>query len=119
MWASLSDEELVRTSELIVLGEWQGQTTLSTSGLGTLNLGVIAVTETLKGLPNTRVVFVALPAASAPRSSSDIHFKQGDRGLWLLRLRPESTGIYLADHPQRFVPLIGNEARIKQLRQKL
>lgn len=119
MWASLSDDELIRKSDLIVLGEWLGHSILNTGHSSDLTVGVIAISEVLKGPSTSTVALVSIPAATAPRSSSDLVYRQGDRGLWLLRLRPNSTGIYLADHPQRFVATLGGEARIKQLRQKI
>lgn len=116
MWAPLSDEELVRSSDLIVVGEWQGQSAFSATGSGDIEIGVVLVSETLKG-KGPGFALVALPSSSAPRSSSDLVYRRGDRGLWLLKLQPGSKGLYLADHPQRFVPSAGGEQRIRQLRQ--
>lgn len=51
---------------------------------------------------------------------SDLSWAPGDRGLWLLRVRPGAeTGLYLADHPQRFVPAATGAARIETLRKAL
>jgi hypothetical protein len=116
MWAGLGDEELVRSSDLIVMGEWQGQTTLSSAPAVELETGVIIISEVLKGVGNPAFALVALPANKALRSSSDPDYRRGDRGLWLLRARPNSKGLYLVDHPQRFVPAVGGENRIRQLR---
>lgn len=117
MWAALDDTALLQGSDLIVLGEWQGQTAVAAPDLASGDIGVIGVSEVLKGKAQD-VVLVALPAAAGPRSSSDPAFRRGERGLWLLRLRPGSQGVYLADHPQRFVPL-RQAARIRALRQQL
>lgn len=117
MWAALSDDELIRSSDLVVVGEWQGQTAFSTAPVAEMAIGVIAVSEVWKGAGNPAFALVALPSAKAPRSSGDLVFRRGDRGLWLLRLRPDSQGLYLADHPQRFVPAGGGEQRFRQLRQ--
>lgn len=116
MWAGLGDEELVRSSDLIVMGEWQGQTTLSVAPAVELEAGIIIISEVLKGGGNPAFALVALPASKAPRSSNDPDYRRGDRGLWLLRARPDSKGLYLIDHPQRFVPVAGGESRIRQLR---
>lgn len=117
MWASLSDDELIRGSDLIVMGEWQGQTALSAPSVPEISIGVIAISEVWKGAGAPAFALVALPSGNMPRSSSDRVFRRGDRGLWLLRLRPDGQGLYLADHPQRFVPSAGGEQRIRQLRQ--
>lgn len=116
MWAGLGDEELVRSSDLIVMGEWQGQTTLASSPGAAQEIGVIVISEVHKGAGNPAFALVALPASKAPRSSNDPDYRRGDRGLWLLRARPDSRGLYLVDHPQRFVSVVGGESRIRQLR---
>jgi hypothetical protein len=117
MWAGLSDDELIRGSDLVVQGEWQGQTALSMPSVPEIAVGVIAISEVWKGAGNPTFALVALPSSKAPRSSSNLTFRRGDRGLWLLRLQPGSQGLYLVDHPQRFVPLDGGEQRMRQLRQ--
>lgn len=117
MWAALSDDELIRTSDLIVVGEWQGQTTFSAPSFPEAAIGVIAISEVLRGPGNPAFALVILPSDKKPRSSSDPAFHRGDRGLWLLRLKPDSQGLYLVDHPQRFVSGEGESQRIRQLRQ--
>ncbi len=121
MWVKMSDAELLLHSDLIVMGTWQGPATPSAGGAAAMpNAGVVAVSEVLKGPGATTRVLVALPALDAPRSSSDLHYRVGDTGLWLLRKRPgEQADVYLADHPQRFVPAATDAARIKSLRELL
>jgi hypothetical protein len=118
MWASLTDDELIKSSELIVMGEWLGETTFTAAGRDAMTVGVVSVSEVLKGAPTTRVVLIVQPSTSL-KSSTDIAFKRGDRGLWLLRPQPNSKGLFLADHPQRFVPAATGQERIQQLRKKL
>ncbi len=118
MWAQMSDEELVASSELIVLGEWLGQTQValegSKSGEG---VGVVAVTEVLKGSREPGFALVQRPTTGSLRSSSELNFERGQKGLWLLRAKGGATqGIYLADHPQRFVSANADPARITALR---
>jgi len=107
MWAAMSERELIDASEIIVVGEWQ-------PGPGQPH---ILVSEVLKGPAGLRSLPLA-DTASGLRSSSDPDHRTGDRGLWLLRRHPDSKArpLYLADHPQRFVPAAGGEARIRQLR---
>ena len=124
MWAQMSDEELLTRSDLIVMGEWVGQSEpLTLGGTVRVELGAIAIAEVLKGPKGVNatsaptVALVRVAPAAAPASSSDLACRRGQRGLWLLRLDPGgSSGIYLADHPQRFVPADKDAGRIARLR---
>ena len=118
MWAAMSDAELAQGSSVVVMGTWAGQSALSLPGsAAAIQVGVVVVSEVLKGAAGQTVVFVAVPDAATLRSSSDIHFRKGDSGLWLLRAHPSGdSGLYLADHPQRFVPAATGAARIQSLR---
>jgi hypothetical protein len=106
MWVKLSEAELVDQSDLIVSAELIGETHLQLSpDQPKLTVGVLRVGEVLKGDPSQTVALLALPSPEAPRSSADILYRRGQRGLWLLRRQsPKSQGIYLANHPQRFIP---------------
>jgi hypothetical protein len=121
MFARFSDDELISRSELIVVGEWLGQSAVGAAALGEstprLDLGAIAIAEVLKGPATQTVALVATTAANTARSGSDVAHKRGERGLWLLRAKPGApAGIYLADHPQRFE---ADAARIEALRRLL
>lgn len=121
MFVRLSDADLISRSDLIVLGEWMGQSAVGATALGDsaarLDLGAVAVSDVLKGPAGQTVVFVATPSAEAARTGSDQRHRRGERGLWLLRAMPGApTGIYLADHPQRFE---AEAARIDALRRLL
>jgi hypothetical protein len=121
MWEKMSDAELLQRSDLIVVGTWQGLA-LPPSGSAavTPTVGVVAVSEVLKGPATTTRALVVVPAPDAPRSSNDLYYRVGDTGLWLLRKRPgEQANLYLADHPQRFVPAATEAARIEVLRKML
>jgi len=68
-------------------------------------VGTIRVESVLKGPAALGVALLALPSPAGPRSSTDLGYREGQRGLWFLRVRhPEGSGLYLADHPQLFVP---------------
>lgn len=116
MFAPMSDEELIRHSDLVIVGEWLGQTSLAIDSTR-LELGVIRIGEVLKGSPGAAVALVPCPAPDAPRSSSDLRFKRGDAGVWFLRNHPRIAGAFVLDHPQRFV--VGPPARIDALRRQL
>lgn len=113
MFASYTDAELVQTSSLIVTGTLLGQTQLTINKPRIkLNLGVLQVTEVLKGNPAQTLALLELPATDGLRSSSDLTYRPGQAGLWFLHPRtPNDEGIYRADHPQRFLP----EATPKQI----
>lgn len=117
MWAQMSDAELVASSDLIVVGEWLGQTeVVLQAGATPQAIGVVAVSETLKGTA-AGFALVLRPVATAPRSSSDLDFERGQKGLWLLRAKPGGTkAVFLADHPQRFVNAAQDSARIAALK---
>lgn len=121
MFAEMNDAELLQRSTLVVMGDWIGQDSLFVPGAtAPMQVGVVSVSEVLKGAPGQALAFVAVPAPNAPRSGSDIHYRKGDLGLWLLRQHPRaSSGLYLADSPQRFVPLATGAARIEVLRRAL
>lgn len=123
MWTQMSDAELLQRSELIVMGTWQGPTSAPapvTPGTVMPNVGAVAVSEVLKGPVATTRVLLVMPAAGALRSSSDIQYGVGEHGLWLLRKQPGSAAeLYLADHPQRFVPSATEAKRIEALRKLL
>lgn len=113
MWAPLGDDELVASADLIVVGEWRSDTTISGAPAS------IAVSEVLKGKKTLTSVRVEAASSKVARSSTDLVFRTGDRGLWLLRRAPGSADVYLIDHPQRFVPIPGGEQRIQSLRRLL
>lgn len=120
MFALMSDEELVRRSDLIVFGHWAGQSSLQLSAAGErLEIGVIAIQEVLKGPSEQSIALVAVAAHDGLRSSSNISYARNAKGLWLLRQKPGTAGIYLADHPQRFLAEGKDAKRIEMIRAAL
>ncbi len=121
MWAAMTDEELIRQSDLVVMGEWLGQGPVKWSPTAApTELGVIRVREALKPAAGVQpLAFVALPRPTGLLSGSDLNFKPGDHGLWLLRALPGMAGLHAVDHPQRFVPLATGAAKISELRRLL
>lgn len=106
MWARYSETELIAASPLIVMAEFIGETTLAVGPAGRMStVGVLRVEEVLKGDPATTVALIELPTPGQARKSETIHYARGQRGLWFLYAAPGAqTGLFRANHPQRFVP---------------
>lgn len=109
-WASsarFGDRELVDHSDLVVSAtlvriERQAESGSARAG----ETGILDIHQVLKGAGQPRVVRLVLSPAGMPRSSSDIPYSVGQKGLWFLRATPGADGrpLYRADHPQRFLP---------------
>lgn len=121
MWAPLSDEELLKTSDLVVLGEWAGQTPMTTAGQPAgRDLGVILVKEIFRGPTTLTLVLVSAPRLSGLRSSEDITYARGASGLWFLRKYPGGpVDLYAADHPKRFIDDRTGASRIADWQRRL
>ena len=121
MWVRLSDAELIEQSDIIVGAELIGHTQLRLApDRPKLTLGVLRVDDVLKGDAGITVALLVLPSPDAPRSSTDLLYRKGQKGLWFLRVRDQKdAGLYLADHPQRFVPVEQAQGRIQALREQL
>lgn len=125
MWAKLSDEDLIHRSALIVLGEWVGESSLSTNQGGPeIRVGAIAVQQVLRdstSSPSTRsLALLNLGPAGVPLASDSLTFLRGNRGLWLLRVDThDPRGLFRCDHPQRFVSSDKDPSTLDRLRRLL
>ncbi len=105
-WAKMSLGELVKSSEVIVVGELNVG---KTSGDSKYDLGLLRITEAFVGAKGLRELPVVV-GDRGPIHSGSIRYKVGQQGLWFLRVQSDSTGrYYLADHPQRFQPETNKE----------
>ncbi len=104
MWAKMSLEDLIRSSDLVVLGTLE---TLGPQRHGRFEIGKIRIEEVLVGRKDLTEAALLVPASDRDiRSSTDLTHREGQRGLWFLRLQPGSEDMfYLADHPQRWQPV--------------
>ena len=112
-WATITPQELARSAEIIVTGEYLGQQNqVQLPGAAQkLNIGVVRVEQWFKApkvdgdannsLPPVVLVVAPLPRANGAVSSVDVPLKTGQRGLWYLRKQGE--GLYRVDRPDRFV----------------
>ncbi len=107
MWVELTQQELVLGSNLIVIGRLVGETRVSDCADGAdFIVGVIRIDRVLKGDATQGVALLALRPARTAHISTQLEHGIGQQGLWFLReRRAGKTGLYLADHPQRFVPM--------------
>ncbi len=116
-YSYLSPEELAKQSDLIVTGEFLGSNAIQPSNAASpLQLGTIRVESVLKGQSGLSVVYLNLPT---PRpnglvGSADILLKPGQKGLWYLKRKSE--GLYVIDHPSRFVDMAAAGPRIQALK---
>ncbi|MBC7726513.1 MAG: hypothetical protein H7242_02695, partial [Microbacteriaceae bacterium] len=85
MFVRLSDEDLIGRSDLIVLGEWMGQSAVGATALGDsaarLDLGAVGVSDVLKGPAAQTAVLVATPSGDAAPSGRAQGHRRGRRGL--------------------------------------
>ena len=105
MWAELTPEQLIDQSQLIATGEVIGTTRmrLAAEGVDTY-LAVLRLDKVYKGDSKRVIAHVVIPAPTPGLHSTVITYTTGQAGLWYMRLRAaDDRGIYLADHPQRFV----------------
>ena len=118
-WAQFSEAELIARSEVIVVAELTGVT--ASPDRTAASFGVLLVEEVLRGAisSSSNELLLMVPSPGGLRSSSDIFYRRGQRGLWFLRARTPGAegGPYLADHPQRFVSAADN--RFEELRNTL
>ncbi len=117
MWVKLSDEELTEQSNVIITAELIGEVPIMINQAKFV-IGVLKVEEVLKGDRDQTALLLALPSSKGVYISEDIFYKKGQKGLWFLRERKTEgeAGIYLADHPQRFLSMEHASDQIKAIR---
>lgn len=105
MWAELSDTQLIEASDVIIIAEMVDRKQIIRDQVK-LSIGILKVSEVLKGNKHQTEFLLVLPSPDAPRKSDDIFYKNGQKGMWFLRqYRPAGEpNLYLADNPQRFLP---------------
>ena len=106
MWVKLSDCDLIDKSVVIVLAEFTGSTRIKLSkNTQPIELGVLQISQVFKGDNRLDTVLIEQPNPSAPRSSDDIFFTKGQKGIWFLTEGKNTiSGIYSANGYQRYWP---------------
>ena len=104
LWVKLSLEELVERSDLVVIGTLAD---VRAQSHARFDVGTMRIEEVLVGRKDLTEASLMIPAgAGGIRSSTDIFYSPGERGLWFLRRQQEGQEeLYLADHPQRLQPI--------------
>ena len=106
MWVEISDCELIDKSVIIVQAEFTGTTTIKLSkDIQPIAPGVLQIKRLFKGNNMLDIVLIEQPNPTDPRSSSDIFFTKGQKGIWFLTEGKRSnSGIYSANDYQRYWP---------------
>ncbi len=122
MWTKAGQVELVESSDVIVRATFLGQASVNLSSLKSVkevDFGVLNVIEVLKG-DNAEIFLLRVPSSKGLlRRSDNIYYKLGQTGLWYLRPDNEYKGLYLADHPGRFVSSENADKAVEQVRKLL
>jgi hypothetical protein len=130
MWTKAGQVELVESSDVIVRATFIGQASVGLSSLHCVNandlkgasevdFGVLNVIEVLKG-SNEEIFLLRVPSSKGLlRRSDSIYYQPGQTGLWYLRPDNEYKGLYLADHPNRFVNSENADKAVEKVRKLL
>lgn len=117
LWIAIPLEILVDEADLIVAGE----VTDIKPGFPPYDNAVIKVSRVMKALPGSgqpKTVLIAQPGQGGLRLSTDIRFRVGQEGVWLLTKDPDRQ-VYWAKHPSQFQHNLGQVADLVKARAKL
>ena len=114
MWAKPDPNITVQDSVLIIEAKLVDVFKTNLNNRPT-TLGLLSIKKHYKGTTNQPLITIQLPNSSSPLLSSDIHYKIGTSGLWLLNIN--QNGLLSANHPQRFVPMEQSDSILKRLNQ--
>jgi hypothetical protein len=104
LFASMTVEQLVDSSQLIVVGELVSLTThpnLAGTDLGTIRIDETILSRAARSTPDRASLLV--PARGGLAVSTAVYYTVGQRGVWFLRRDSAQAEAYLADHPQRLM----------------
>jgi hypothetical protein len=126
MWAGVSEAELIAHSHMIVVGTLVEKVhTRLGPNQSELEIGVLRVEQVLKpstdgGTSSVAFVLLALPRSGGFVSSASIQYSVGQQGLWFLAATTNpGSGLYNANHPQRFVTMAKAAPVIKRVQAAL
>ncbi len=106
MWVEISDCKLIDQSVIIVEAEFTGTTRIKLSkNTQSIEPGILQIKQVFKGNNMLDNVLVEQPMPKDPRSSIDIFFTRGQKGIWFLtKGKTSNSGIYSANDYQRYWP---------------
>ncbi len=115
VWAGMTDQELIKESDLIIRAIFIGKNTVRFPGMSKpILVGILKIEHMYKGNADD-VILLMLPLRPPNVSvSTDILHVVGQNSLWFLKYSNDSEGVYLADHPQR-IWSPDQQAKLKQL----
>jgi len=116
MWAKADPKIIIQNSALIIEAELVHSFTTDINHQPT-TLGLLSIKGYYKGMANQPLITIQLPNRSSSILSTDIHYKIGTSGLWLLNLN--SKGLLSANHPQRFISMDKASATLELLESPL
>ena len=104
LWAKVTEQDLLNSSA-IVYAEFIGSSELQIKSQSLqLTVGVLHVSQVLKGPVPTNIIFIR----QYPRTgvvSDTYNFEVGKRGLWFLQKSPGVEGLYQVTHPARLIEI--------------
>ena len=118
-YAPMSDEQLVAQTDLIVVGKItkivEGGARPKDKSIATITVSEVVKGEKgLKILKGLKTVKLGFPSRNRRMmASTDIFYKNGQQGIWLLR-KAKDKDYFLADYPARLQP-IKNLDKIKAI----
>ena len=104
LFASMTVEQLVDSSQLIVVGELVSLTThpnLAGTDLGTIRIEEVILSRAASSAPSQASLLV--PARGGLAVSTAVYYPVGLRGVCFLPRDSAQAEAYLADHPQRLM----------------
>ena len=104
-WVKLTEKELIELTNVAVIGELIGSTTISNNETQDgLIVGIIKVEKILSGPFSDDFLLFVIQRSGIARISSTVNFKKGQKGLWLLKqYGPTTPFLFSANHPQQFI----------------
>ena len=106
IWKDVTSEEMIEQSIIILQGALIGTARLSLEDKSEiLNLGIIQISEVLKGKNEKGVALIVIRSENKSVASTQLKFVIGQKGIWILDLysTPEND-LYVVNHPQKFIP---------------
>lgn len=104
LFASMTVEQLVDSSQLIVVGELvslSAHPNLAATDLGTIRIEEVILARASNSTADRASLLV--PARGGLAVSTAVYYTVGQRGVWFLRRDSAQADAYLADHPQRLM----------------